>query len=158
MFRRIWNALNSYFGLPTMKELNVSIQPLSLFVLINNRHLFSVWFTATTGLFPVDWFIQNPVLLRKVARYKRTQSDIILCHFILPSAGNLTSTLVQNSICYSVGLLMRISFRVMIDHKWKRCNRLSVPEFDYWTSTFLNIGGFVFPIDLMLYHMWWFNS
>jgi hypothetical protein len=33
-------------------------------------------------------------------------------------------------------LLMQISFRVIFDHKRERRNRLSVPEFDYYTSTF----------------------
>jgi hypothetical protein len=37
MFRRISNALNSYFGLPAMKELNVSIRPSDYFVLIGDQ-------------------------------------------------------------------------------------------------------------------------
>ena len=142
----------SIFGLPTMSWMCL-FDLSDLFVRIGDQP-FSLCITTTTGLLFVGWFIQSPNILTKVACYKRTQSDIILCHFILPSAGILTSTLVQNSIFYSVGLLMRISFRVMIDHKWKRCNRLSVLEFDYHTSTFFNIGWFVFSIDLMLKQMW----
>jgi len=34
---RISNPLNSYFGLPTMKELNVSIQPSYNLMLIGNQ-------------------------------------------------------------------------------------------------------------------------
>ncbi len=37
MLHRILNALNSYFGLPPMKELNVSIRPSENFVLIGNQ-------------------------------------------------------------------------------------------------------------------------
>jgi hypothetical protein len=37
MFRRISNALNSYFGLPTMKEFNVSIRPSDNFLLLGNN-------------------------------------------------------------------------------------------------------------------------
>jgi hypothetical protein len=37
MFCRISNALNSYFGLPAMKELHVPTQPVDNFVLIGNQ-------------------------------------------------------------------------------------------------------------------------
>ena len=37
MFRRIPNALNSNFGLPAMKELNVSIRPCDNFLLIGHQ-------------------------------------------------------------------------------------------------------------------------
>jgi hypothetical protein len=83
MFYRILNALNSYFGLPAMKALNVSIRPSNNFVLVGNQP-YSLWVTTTTGFLLVGWFIQNPIILTKVACCKRTQSDFILCHFILP--------------------------------------------------------------------------
>ena len=66
-----------------MKELNMSIQPSNNFVVIGNQP-FSLWVTATTGLLLIGWFIQNPIILAKVACYKRTQSDFILCHCIFP--------------------------------------------------------------------------
>ena len=39
MFHRISNALNNYFGLPAMKEWNVSIRPFDSFVMIDNHPL-----------------------------------------------------------------------------------------------------------------------
>jgi hypothetical protein len=71
MLRLISNALNSYFGLRTIKELNVYIRPSDNFVLIGNQPFF-LWVTATTCLLRVGWFIQNLVILTKVARYERT--------------------------------------------------------------------------------------
>jgi hypothetical protein len=65
-----------------MKALNVPIQPYDNLMLIGNQP-FSLRVTTTTGLLPVDCFIQNPDIT-KVARYKRTQIDFILGHFILP--------------------------------------------------------------------------
>ncbi len=54
MFHRISNALNSYFGLPAMKELNVSIRPSDNFVLIGNQP-YSLCLVShnTTSLLPV---------------------------------------------------------------------------------------------------------
>jgi hypothetical protein len=52
MFHRISNAFNSYFGLPTMKELNVSIQPYDISVLIGNQPL-SLRVATTMKLLPV---------------------------------------------------------------------------------------------------------
>ena len=68
-----------------MKELNVSIRPFDNFVPIDNQP-YSLFFVShnTTGLLPAGWFIQNPILLTKVARYKRTQSDFISYELILP--------------------------------------------------------------------------
>ena len=68
-----------------MKDLNVSIRPSDNFVLIGNQP-YSLCLVShnTTGLLPVGGFIQNPMILTKVARYKRTQSDFISCHLILP--------------------------------------------------------------------------
>jgi len=37
VFQRISNAVNSYRGLPAMKELNVSIRPSENFVMIGNQ-------------------------------------------------------------------------------------------------------------------------
>ena len=85
MFCRIWNAFNSFSGLLALKELNVSIRPFRNYVLISNQP-FSLWVTATTGVLPVGWLIQNPIILTKVACYKRTQSDFILCHCIFPKS------------------------------------------------------------------------
>ena len=70
MFHRISNALNSYFGLPVMKVLNVSIRPFDNFVPIDNQP-YALFLVSrnTTGLLPVGWFIQNPILLTQVARY-----------------------------------------------------------------------------------------
>jgi hypothetical protein len=99
-----------------MKELNVSIRPFDNFVLIGNQP-FSLWVTTMTGLLSDGWFIQNPIVLRKVACYKRTYNDFISCHFINRSVGNLTPTLVRNCIVNSMDLLMRISFRFIFDHK-----------------------------------------
>ncbi len=68
-----------------MKELNMSIQPSDNFVLIGNQP-FSLRVTTTTGLLPAGWFIQNPNIVTKVACYKRTRSDFILCHWIFPKS------------------------------------------------------------------------
>jgi len=73
-----------------MNELNVSIQPSDNVVMIINQP-FSLWVTTTTGLFPVGWFIQNPILLTMATRYKRAQSDFILFHFISPKLCQLNS-------------------------------------------------------------------
>jgi hypothetical protein len=43
-------------------------------------------------------------------------------------------------------------------HQRLRCNQFSVPEFDYYPSTFSNKGWFLFPIVLILYQFWWFNT
>ena len=67
-----------------MKESNVSIRPFDNFAPINNQP-YSLLLVShnTTGLLPAGWFIQIPILLTKVARYKQTQSDFILCQLIL---------------------------------------------------------------------------
>jgi hypothetical protein len=113
-----------------------------------------LWVTTTTDLLLVGWFIQNPILL--------TSGELRVTSFrvnwFYRSIGNLTPTLVQNLIFDSMDLLMQISFLVIVDHKRSRCNRLSVPEFDYYTSTFLNKGWFVYLIDLMMHQMWWFST
>ena len=66
-----------------MKESNVFIRPVDNFVLLGKQP-FSLWVTTTTCLLHAGWFIQNPIILTKVASFERTQSDFILCHFILP--------------------------------------------------------------------------
>jgi hypothetical protein len=152
MSHRISNALNSYFGLPAMKELNVSIRPSNNFVMIGNQPV-SLRVTTTTGLLPVFWFVQNQILLKRslvVSELRVTSFRVALFY---RSVGNLTPSLVQNCIVNSMDLLMRISFRVIVDLKRLRCNRISVSEFDHYTSTFLNKGWFVYLIDLLLHQM-----
>jgi hypothetical protein len=64
-----------------MKELNVSIQPSYNLMLIGNQP-FSLWVTTTTGLLLIGRFIHNPIILTKVAGYKRTKGDfIVTLHF-----------------------------------------------------------------------------
>ena len=124
LFRRISNALNSYFWVSNNK-LNVSIQPFWYFVGIGN-HSFSLCVTTTTGLLLVGWFIQSPIILTKVACYKRAQSNCIFVTSFYRIVGDLTTTLVQNFIFNSMDLIIQSSFRVIVDHKRLRCNRLSV--------------------------------
>jgi hypothetical protein len=116
----------------------ISNQPYSLCHVSNN----------TTGLLPVGWFIQNPMILTKVARYKRTQSDFISCHLMWPSVGNLTPTFVQNLIFDSMNLLMQISFRVIVDQKRLCCNRLPVPELVTTHRPFWTRVGSCFQLSL----------
>ena len=138
-----------------MKVLNVSIRLFDNFVLIGNQP-FSLWVTTMTALLPVGWFIQNPVILRKVACCKRTHSDFISCHFISRRVGNFTPTLVQNFIVNSMDLLMRISFQfifitngnVVADSPFRNLITTHRP---FWTRV-----GSCFPKALMLHQLWWF--
>ncbi len=54
-----------------MKEFKMSIQTSDSLMSIDNEH-FSLLIINTTGLPGVRWLIQNPIILTKVARNKRT--------------------------------------------------------------------------------------
>jgi len=104
------------FWVTNNEELYVPIQPVDNVVLIGNQP-FSLWVTATKGHLSLGWFIQNPFLLTKVARCKRTQSDFILCHFILPKCWWFNSKFGSEFGFQLNGFAMRISFWLIFDHK-----------------------------------------
>ena len=131
----------------------------TLFWLVTNLIHCVLWVTIRrvscmlVDSFRIQWFWQRSLVTSelKVTSFRVT--------WFCRSVGNLTPTLVQNFIFNPMDLLMRISFRVIFDHKRLRCNRLSV--FLIWLlhiALFWTWVGSCFPMVLMLHQLWWFNT